>query len=330
MRKYTKLNPTFMNEIMITETGDPGHADNINAGPKQIFENTLANKEEIEKGDSQNRIVTFTSNDNADAQSWTDVAVMESGEKHKNLFEKISTMFKNVRYLYRLLGTTDISAIQNGTVTGILNELDRVAFTGIYSDLHNKPLSLPASDVYSWAKQATKPSYAKSEVGLGKVDNTSDKDKPVSTEQQTALDKKVNFADISRSTAVNIAGKKVLDAMEKNALVEGTLAHDISQIYSNLKTYGLLYPGNNVNIKIRINQCSLVIVVDGFNNRGALFLIGECYFSPRVFSVFNTLTDAIVVTPENVIEDIANFTIQLDTNYNAACAYCIFNCINVQ
>ena len=234
MRKYTKLNPTFMNEIMITETGDPGHADNINAGPKQIFENTLANKEEIEKGDSQNRIVTFTSNDNADAQSWTDVAVMESGEKHKNLFEKISTMFKNVRYLYRLLGTTDISAIQNGTVTGILNELDRVAFTGIYSDLHNKPLSLPASDVYSWAKQATKPSYAKSEVGLGKVDNTSDKDKPVSTEQQTALDKKVNFADISRSTAVNIAGKKVLDAMEKNALVEGTLAHDISQIYSNI------------------------------------------------------------------------------------------------
>ena len=49
MRKYTKLKPTFKNEIMITETGDPGHADNINAGPIQIFENTLANKEEIEK-----------------------------------------------------------------------------------------------------------------------------------------------------------------------------------------------------------------------------------------------------------------------------------------
>ena len=103
------------------------------------------------------------------------------------------------------------------------------------------------------------------------------------------------------------------------------------QIYSNLKTSGLLYPGNNVNIKIRINQCSLVIIVDGFNNRGALFLIGESYFSPRAFSVFNTFaTDIIVVTPENVIEDIANFTIQLDANYNAACAYCIFNCINVQ
>ncbi len=74
-----------------------------------------------------------------------------------------------------------------------------------------------------------------------------------------------------------------------------------------------------------------MIIVDGFNNRGALFLIGENYFSPRAFSVFNTFaTDIIVVTPENVIEDIANFTIQLDANYNAACAYCIFNCINVR
>lgn len=189
----------------------------------------------LKTGDSADNTVGFESGDNADAQSWTDVEVMEKNEKHKSLFGKISTMFKNVRYLYRLLGTTDISVIKNGTVTGILNELKQIAFTGIYSDLKNKPLALPASDVYSWAKQAAKPSYTKSEVGLGNVNNTSDKDKPVSTAQQTALDKKVNFADISRSTAVNIAGKKVLDAMEKNALVEGTLAHDISQIYSKLQ-----------------------------------------------------------------------------------------------
>lgn len=108
------------------------------------------------------------------------------------------------------------------------------------------------------------------------------------------------------------------------------LSYD-NQVNSNLKTSGLLYPGNNVNIKIGINQCSLVLVVDGYKNRGALFLIGESYFSPRVFSAFNTFTtNVIVVTPENVIEDIANFTIQLDANYNAACAYCIFNCINVR
>ena len=39
--------------------------------------------------------------------------------------------------------------------------------------------SAPASDVYSWAKASTKPSYSKSEVGLGNVDNTADSAKSV-------------------------------------------------------------------------------------------------------------------------------------------------------
>lgn len=40
--------------------------------------------------------------------------------------------------------------------------------------------SAPASDVYAWAKAATKPSYTKSDVGLGSVDNTADSNKSVS------------------------------------------------------------------------------------------------------------------------------------------------------
>lgn len=41
------------------------------------------------------------------------------------------------------------------------------------------PTTLPASDVPAWAKAANKPTYTKSEVGLGNVDNTADKDKSV-------------------------------------------------------------------------------------------------------------------------------------------------------
>ena len=48
----------------------------------------------------------------------------------------------------------------------------------------------PASDVSAWAKAATKPSYTKTDVGLGNVDNTSDANKPVSTAMQTALNGK--------------------------------------------------------------------------------------------------------------------------------------------
>ena len=233
----------LLRRLIVTDTcgviGNEGEEVEAQALIDEIADKVME-KLLLKTGDSADNIVKFESGDNVKAQSWTDVDVMETKEKHKSLFEKISTMFKNVRFLYKLLGTTDISTIKDGTVTGILNALDNVAFTGIYADLHNKPLALPASDVYTWAKQATKPAYTKSEVGLGNANNTSDKDKPVSTAQQTALDKKVNFTDISRSTAVNVAGKKALDAIEKNASVDGTLAHDISQIYSNLDNVNLL------------------------------------------------------------------------------------------
>lgn len=47
------------------------------------------------------------------------------------------------------------------------------------TDITDFPTSMPASDVKAWAKADTKPTYTKSEVGLGNVDNTADKDKSV-------------------------------------------------------------------------------------------------------------------------------------------------------
>lgn len=47
------------------------------------------------------------------------------------------------------------------------------------ADITDFPSSMPASDVYAWAKASTKPSYTKSEVGLGSVDNTADANKTV-------------------------------------------------------------------------------------------------------------------------------------------------------
>lgn len=47
------------------------------------------------------------------------------------------------------------------------------------AEITDFPTSLPASDVYSWAKESVKPSYTKSEVGLENVDNTSDANKNV-------------------------------------------------------------------------------------------------------------------------------------------------------
>lgn len=82
-------------------------------------------------GDSKDSTVTFTSADGKEPTSYTDIALLATGEKHSSILNKISTMFKNVRYLYKMLGTTDISAIGNGTVTGGLSELNSNLKTSI-------------------------------------------------------------------------------------------------------------------------------------------------------------------------------------------------------
>lgn len=47
------------------------------------------------------------------------------------------------------------------------------------SKISDFPTSMPASDVYAWAKASTKPTYTKAEIGLGNVDNTADSQKSV-------------------------------------------------------------------------------------------------------------------------------------------------------
>lgn len=77
-------------------------------------------------GDTADNTATFTSSDVADgsASAWTTVSKLSSGEKHSSIFAKVSQMFKNVRYLYKMLGTTDISKIGNGTCTGAISSLN--------------------------------------------------------------------------------------------------------------------------------------------------------------------------------------------------------------
>ena len=71
-------------------------------------------------------VENFASSDVADgsATDWTSVIELDSGETNASIFAKMSQMFKNIRYLYKMLGTTDISAIGNGTVTNALSVLN--------------------------------------------------------------------------------------------------------------------------------------------------------------------------------------------------------------
>ena len=56
--------------------------------------------------DTANNITTFESvdtNDNEQITEWTNTPVLVSEEKHSSIFNKMSTMFKNIRYLHKML-----------------------------------------------------------------------------------------------------------------------------------------------------------------------------------------------------------------------------------
>ena len=104
-----------------SSAGEHGLAPAPSAGAKNKYLTGGATYQNVD-----DHAATFTSTDIDDgsANAWTNVAKLTSGEKHSSIFNKLSTMFKNVRYLYRVLGTTDISGIGDGTVTGAIRELN--------------------------------------------------------------------------------------------------------------------------------------------------------------------------------------------------------------
>ncbi len=74
-------------------------------------------------GDSKDNTVTFTSEDNVNPTQWMDVSAVASGEKHSTLWNKTTAFFKNVRFLYSLIGNSQLS-IGDGTVIGAINQIN--------------------------------------------------------------------------------------------------------------------------------------------------------------------------------------------------------------
>ncbi|WP_373262507.1 hypothetical protein [Hungatella hathewayi] len=74
------------------------------------------------------------------------------------------------------------------------NIIEKITVAGIAQTIENKtvnlpkyPTTLPASDVYPWAKSQTKPSYTKTEVGLSDVPNVTTNDQTPTFTQASTL-----------------------------------------------------------------------------------------------------------------------------------------------
>ena len=109
----------------LPESTDIYNVEDINDNTRSI-EEKLSEIEDVagnalqSDDDTQDNTVSFTSSDSTSPTGWTNVSLISSGDTHRNIFEKISVMFKNIRWLYKILGTSDISKIGSGTVTSAI------------------------------------------------------------------------------------------------------------------------------------------------------------------------------------------------------------------
>lgn len=69
--------------------------------------------------DTANNTISFISDDSESPTEWTDVPVIETGEKHSSLLKKVSSMFKNIRWLNVLINTAHSSI---NSITARFNE----------------------------------------------------------------------------------------------------------------------------------------------------------------------------------------------------------------
>ena len=139
----------------------------VKVGNTLTIDNGILNAKQIgiEGADTESCITTFVSDDSSTGSS-TAPAVITSGETHKSLFNKISTAVKNVRWLLSKMGTTDISSLGDGTVTGALSTLN----SNIGTKLSNTDIKI-SSKTYTitsltewWGMYAWETSY--SDIGI--------------------------------------------------------------------------------------------------------------------------------------------------------------------
>ncbi len=121
--------------------------------------------------------VTQTAIKSSDYTNWRTVLWGSSNSATEGFAPGTVTdgVFSDANLTYQPSTGTLKAKIFKGSLSGNASTASNVAWSGVTG----RPSSMPASDVYAWAKASSKPSYSKSEVGLGNVDNTADSAKSV-------------------------------------------------------------------------------------------------------------------------------------------------------
>jgi len=136
------------------------------------------------------------------------------------------------------LGATNLIGNNTGdeTLATIKSKLGVTTLSGTNTGDQIIPTTLPASDVYAWAKATIKPTYYAADVGLGSVDNTSDLAKPVSTAQAEANTAVQNAAASDATSKANarqatlVSGTNIRTVNGQSVLGTGDLTISSSSV----------------------------------------------------------------------------------------------------
>ena len=93
------------------------------------------------------------------------------------------------------------------------------------------PTSLPASDVYDWAKQPEKPKYTKSEVGLGNIDNTADAQKNVLSASKLTTARKLGEASFDGTQDLSLSDMGITKIVFSDVIPETVQAGTVVFVY---------------------------------------------------------------------------------------------------
>lgn len=154
-------------------------------------------------------------------------------------------------------------------VTGKPSTFTPSAHTHTKSQITDFPTSMPASDVYPWAKASTKPSYTKAEVGLGNVDNTADREKTVKAAgTATTATSVIDYADTNSGTikigysSSGISGENILQVAGYTRIDGQLCIKDISKeaLQAWLNLGSLAYSSATIPT---VNNASLTIKQNG-------------------------------------------------------------------
>ena len=141
------------------------------------------------------------------------------------------------------------------------------------ADITDFPTSMPASDVYPWAKAATKPSYTKAEVGLGNVDNTADANKSVKYATSAGNASKVNNHTVNIDVPANAKftdttyGVATASSNGLMSSTDKTKLDDFSRVISIQKQIKLTTDWQDTGIAgNNLETGTYVVQVSGFNS----------------------------------------------------------------